>query len=786
MIGKIISHYKITEELGRGGMGVVYKAHDSKLDRDVALKFLPPHLDASDEDISRFQQEARAISALNHPHIETIHDVDEIDEQQYLVLEYIPGGTLKTKLKQLKSEDKSFSITEVLDYGIQMAEALAHAHHHQIIHRDVKTDNILLTEEGKVKLTDFGLAKLRGTIHKTKTGSTLGTVAYMSPEQIRGEEVDQRSDLFSLGVVLYELVTSHLPFAGEYEAAVTYAILNEDPPKLRSLRVEVPEGLEKIIERCLEKEKTKRYQQAEEIVSELRAVQQKSSSTIQVEKKRAGLSLYIVMAIALLALIALGYFFLKPKPTPVQEKSIAVLPFVDMSPQKDQEYFCDGMTEELINRLSNIQTLRVPARTSAFVFKGKTEDIQEIGSKLKVQMVLEGSVRKADNELRITAQLVNVVNGYHLWSESYDRRLEDIFKIQDEISTAIVNALQLKLTFQEAQRLSEHPIDNVKAYECYLKAERQILRYDEKSLDSAFAYLKTGLDIMGDNAQLYAGMAYACWQYVNMGIRQEDYLEQMEKYARKALALNPDLSSALAMLGMLSVYEDYPKNIHDRFHYHKKALAANPFELRALTGLAINYAIIGQPSEAYAITEKMEHHDPLNPWWHLIRGICFQYACQFGPALDQCRIYYHADSTSPMAQTQYAWLLVYNGQRAEALSVIDRIGNATRNNVMTIFSLLLKYALIKDKESALQLMSPEVQKTCRRDDEWSHVVADMLSLAGAREEALDWLENAVNRGFLNYTSIQCDPFLENIRDEERFKKLVEHAKFESEHFKVPE
>jgi eukaryotic-like serine/threonine-protein kinase len=786
MIGKTISHYKILEELGRGGMGVVYRAHDTKLERDVALKFLPLHLDASDEDLSRFEQEARAISALNHPHIETIYDVDEIDDQKYLVLEYIPGGTLKSKLKQLRSEDKSFSINEVLNCGIQLAEGLAHAHHHQIIHRDVKTDNILLTEEGKVKLTDFGLAKLRGTIHKTKTGSTLGTVAYMSPEQIRGEEVDQRSDLWSLGVVLYELLTSHLPFVGEYEAAVTYAILNEDPQKIRSVRAEVPAGLEKIIDRCLEKDKTKRYQQAEKIISDLRTVQLKTSGTIQVEKKRTRLPLYIGIGIILLAAIIIGYFFLLPKTIPVQEKSIAVLPFVDMSPQQDQEYFCDGITEELINRLSNIQDLRVPARTSAFVFKGKTEDIKEIGSKLKVQTVLEGSVRKAGNELRITAQLINIADGYHLWSETYDRQLEDVFAIQDEISAAIVNTLQLKLTPKEIEKISERPIDNVKAYEYYLKAIRHVMRFDEKSLDSASVYLQTAMDIMGDNPVLYAGMAAVYTQYTNIGSRQEDYLNKAREYAEKALALKPDLASALVVLGFLSIYQDYPRNVQDGFRYYQKAFVADSNEIRALHGMENMYDWIGKPDLAYTFVEKIERLDPLNPTRYIRRGFYYLYDCQFGPALEQFQLLYQKDSASPIAQTAYSQLLAYNGKRDEAIAVVNRIEKIDRSNVMNVYSLLLKYALLNDKAGALQLITPDIQKTCWRDYEWSYWVANRLALAGAREEALHWLENAIKRGFINYPFLQCDPFLDNIRGEERFKQLIEHTKYEWEHFEVPE
>ena len=282
MIGATISHYHILEKLGEGGMGIVYKAQDTKLDRLVALKFLPQQITVSDEDKARFLQEAKAISALNHPNIATIHDIDEVDGHKFLVLEYIPGGTLKSKLKHLKSEDKEFSLSEVLEYGIQAAEALAHAHRHQIIHRDVKTDNLMLTEEGKVKLTDFGLAKLRGSAQVTKTGTPVGTAAYMSPEQIRGEEIDHRSDIFSFGVVLYELLTSHLPFRGEFETALSYSILNENPPPAKSLRKDTPPELEKVIDRCLEKEKAKRYQTGEEIVDALREIQQRISPAAKI------------------------------------------------------------------------------------------------------------------------------------------------------------------------------------------------------------------------------------------------------------------------------------------------------------------------------------------------------------------------------------------------------------------------------------------------------------------------------------------------------------------------
>jgi serine/threonine protein kinase len=804
MIGQTISHYKILEKLGEGGMGVVYKAEDTKLKRTVALKFLPPLFSTDDEVKQRFIQEAQAASALNHTNICSIHAIEESEKQQFIDMEFVDGKTLSVLLKE-----KELSLKDVVDIADQIAQGLNAAHKKGIVHRDIKPENIMLADDGgTVKIMDFGLAKLKGATKLTKAGSTLGTAAYMSPEQARGEEVDQRSDIFSFGVVSYEMLAGRPPFRGEHAAALMYSITNEEPAPLARYNEQVSEELQHIVSKALEKDKEDRYQHVDEMLADLRrerkTLEYAKSGYIKagepnqvvpserVQSKR-NIVRVILAAATVLVLVVLVFLFnpfkKSTEQTPIGtkgQKSIAVLPFVDMSPQKDQEYFCDGMTEELINRLSNVQELHVPARTSVFTFKGKAADIREVGSKLDVQTVLEGSVQKSGGRLRITAQLINVADGYHLWSEKYDREFKDVFAIQDEISSAIVDALQLKLTSQEVESIAERPIDNVKAYDCYLKAEHQILRFDQKSLDSAFAYLQTGIDIMGDNAELDAGMAYASWQYANIGMGQEEYLNRSEVYAKKALALKPGLSSALTMLGLLSMYENYPQNIHDAFRYFKKASAANPFELMAGTGTTVAYAMIGKPADVYPTIKRMEHHDPLNPWWHLIRGRCYMYDCQFQPALEQTRLYYRADSTSPLGEDQYSWALAWNGRRDEALAVIDRAGVETPDNVQTVFYLILKFALLKNREGALNVLTPAIKKTCRRDPEWSYLIASRLSLADAKKEALDWLENAIGRGFVNYPLFQCDPFFNNIRGEERFKALMEKAKDEWEHFEVPE
>src|SRR3989441_5604695 len=387
MIGQTISHYKILEKLGEGGMGVVYKAEDTKLDRLVALKFLPQHLTANHTEKARFLQEAKAAAALNHPNVCSVIDLQEANGQQFIIMEYVEGKTLRQAIPVKELGD-------VFAFASQIAEALRAAHNKGIVHRDVKADNIMVTPDGRIKVMDFGLAKLKGSMKLTRTSSTVGTLAYMAPEQIQGGEVDARSDLFSFGVVMFEMLTGKLPFHGDHEAALMYSIVHEGPEPLGKYRKDVPPVLTRIVSRLLEKNAEQRYQTTGDLLAELKNTDAPLATA-------------------------------KGSP-PI---SIAVLAFEDMSPQKDHDYLCEGLAEEVINALTKIGTIRVSARTSAFAFRGKQMDIRDIGMKLNVQAVLEGSVRKSGNRLRITAQLINVADGYHIWSERYDREMKDVFEI---------------------------------------------------------------------------------------------------------------------------------------------------------------------------------------------------------------------------------------------------------------------------------------------------------------------------------------------------------------------
>ncbi|MFB3041668.1 MAG: protein kinase, partial [Candidatus Poribacteria bacterium] len=393
MVGKTISHYKILDKLGEGGMGVVYKAEDTKLERTVAIKFLPKHVSAHDEERKRFEIEAKAAAALNHPNIATIHNIEEVDDEMFIVMEYIKGRELRDIVGALR--DVPMPIEDVLNNATQIAEGLQAAHKKGITHRDIKSANIMITEDGQVKIMDFGLAKIAGWAQLTKDHSILGTAAYMSPEQARGESVDHRADIWSFGAVLYELLTGQLPFKGDYEQAVIYSILNEDPNSIVELREDTPSQLTSIVEKTLQKNPRDRFQTTKDLIDELKALE-KSGSSIH-EKKVI--------------------------------HTVAVLPFTNMSNDKEQEYFCDGIAEDILNDLTHLEGLQVVARSSSFALKDKNLDIREIGMKLGAHSIVEGSVRKAGNRLRITAQLINVADGYHLWAERYDRELEDVFAI---------------------------------------------------------------------------------------------------------------------------------------------------------------------------------------------------------------------------------------------------------------------------------------------------------------------------------------------------------------------
>jgi serine/threonine-protein kinase len=504
-------------------MGVVFKAEDTKLKRPVALKLLPFELLYSPEAKERFIREAQAAAALDHPNICTVYEVEEQDGQAYIAMAYIDGKSLKARIAQ-----GPLKVDEALEIAVQVAEGLEEAHRKGIVHRDIKPANIMLTAKSQAKILDFGLARLESAGDLTRTAMVMGTVAYMSPEQAQGHKVDHRTDIWSFGCTLYEMLAGRSPFQGGHEQAVFQAIIHGDPQPITALRGDIPAGLEQILDRCLKKNPLDRYPDAGSLIEDLKTVDLRDILT-------------------------------SPSLSPYKNApSIAVLPFTDMSAEKDQDYFGEGIAEELINALAHIQELRVVARTSAFAIKGMNLDIREIGRMLNVKAVLEGSIRKAGNRLRITAQLINVEDGFHLWSERFDREMVDIFAIQDEISLAIVEHLKVSLRLGEKTALKKRSTDDPEAYNLYLKGLYFYARPSPDSLSKALNSFQAAIDKDPNFALAYAGMAGVFAGLGNLNLAPPAEMWPKAKAAlQKALSLDNNLAEAHAGAAALAFFYEW-------------------------------------------------------------------------------------------------------------------------------------------------------------------------------------------------------------------------------------
>jgi serine/threonine protein kinase/Flp pilus assembly protein TadD len=812
MIGQTISHYKILEKLGEGGMGVVYKAQDLKLDRLVALKFLPASVVASEEEIARFQQEAKAISALNHPNIATIHDVDEADGQRFLVLEYLPGGTLKSRVKSLQSSGKELSVKEIVELGLQIGEGLSHAHRHGIVHRDVKTDNVMLTEEGRVKITDFGLAKLRGGAHLTKTGTTVGTAAYMSPEQVMGESVDHRSDLFSYGVVLYELATGHLPFRGEHEAALSYSIVNESPVPMKSLRADLPDGLERIVTRLLEKEQEKRYQSAQDVVLDLRNLQQEISGVIAAPIKRSKLPWIVASAAVVLPAVALMLFYPR-KTVSVDRKSIAVLPFKNLSEDKENEYFSDGITEDIITQISKISELKVISRTSVMRYKNADKSLRDIGKELDVATILEGSVRRANNEVRIVAQLIDANTDEHLWAQTYDKELTKIFDIQSEIAQQIAAALKAKLAPAEKERIEKKPTENLDAYAYYLKGRDYYYSYRKQDNENAIELFKRALQLDPNYALAYAGLGDAYAQRMWRFGFPARWLDSAIVVSGKAISLDPNLAEAYKAIGLAYEYKGWLRKALDA---DRKAVELNPNYHPAVANIGWVNWFLGEYSEALQWMRKGQALAPTNAQTSF--GVAHIYL-SLGDDANAMKWYQKALELQPdlvNALEGMGRLFLWKGQYDEAFGYGQRIlsldskdltglilagdaqifsGNLVKareyyEQALSIdstrwnFYTNLGYLLWKSGQTVrAQKMFNEglkrALKEIEKGNEWwdppFHIAA-VNAITGRKAEALEWLQRAIDAGW-RFSSLGLkDPLLENLRNDDQFKQMMDQVK----------
>ncbi len=744
MIGQIISHYKILEKIGEGGMGVVYKAEDTKLKRTIALKFLPRDLTRDQEARDRFVKEAQAAAALDHPHICTVHEIDEAEGKTFIAMAYIEGQSLKEKI-----DAGPLEIDEAADIALQVAEGLKEAHDKGITHRDIKPANIMLTEKGQAKIMDFGLAKLEWGADLTKTATIMGTVAYMSPEQAKGEKVDLRTDIWSLGCVLYEMLTGQRPFKSDPYQATIYAILNESPQPITNLRKELPQELERIVNKCLEKDPDKRYQKANEIIDDLNSLQKKLKSE-------------------------------KEGKQPTEEKpSIAVLPFVDMSPQKDQEYFCDGIAEELINALTHIKDLRVVARTSAFAFRGEKVDVREIGKKLNVSTVLEGSIRKAGNRIRVTTQLINVEDGYHLWSEKFDREMEDIFAIQDEISLAIVGHLKVKLMASEKAAIEKRPTDDPEAYNLYLKGLHFGWQTYKDSFDKSMEYYRKAIDRDPTFALAYVGIGFAFGSLSQLSLRlPASEMPKAKAALQKAQELDDSLAEVHALAASLAYSYDWDWEAAEKSF--KMTFELNPGYAMGHAQYAWFSLAMNRFDETLREIKLAQQLDPLLPLFYAMSVGLHRVVGKYDEAIQDFHRAIELDPNIGLAYFHLGCVYLDKGMMEEATSSFQKAGELVTGGGWAEAKLGIIYLFQGEKEKAQQILEELVERKKKTYVE-SYSIACLYSHLGHTDKAFEYLDIAYEEKdtlmpYLNVLTVF--ELSKEVYADPRYKKLLKKMKLD--------
>jgi serine/threonine protein kinase len=702
MIGKTILHYKILEKLGEGGMGIVYKAKDTKLKRDVAIKFLPPQIASQSEERERFKVEAQAAAALNHPNIATIHSIEETDDEAFIVMEYIDGVELKEKITS-----GPFKLNKAFEIITKIADGLKTAHSKGIIHRDIKSSNIMVTGDNQVKVMDFGLAKIKGNGFVTKVGTTMGTAAYMSPEQVSGEKVDKRTDIWTLGIIFYELLTGELPFKADYDAAWTYVVLNKDPLKPSELDRKIPAQLDSIVMKMLEKDRDKRYSNIEEFLKDLQEAKVEINGMEQEGKTKA----------------------------------IAVLPFNNISAEKESDYFSDGLTEELIMNLSRLKDMRVVSRTTSMQYKGVQKGIKAIGKELGVRYIIEGSVRKFQDNLRITAQLIDVEKDAQLWAETYKGNLADVFDIQEKVSKQIVDALMVKLTPMEKVVLEKRATLNPEAFDCYLRARDFLYRRTKNSVQFAIQLFQKAIEYDPRYAGAYAGLGEAYATLYQNFESKDIWLDKAINTSLKALTYDSSLSEAYAALALAYFYK---KSNEEAFEAGRKSIELDPNNFIGYWILGRIYHSTDRDKEALNLLKKVIE---LNP--------------DFYSAYMDLRLVYdrlgEKDKVNEVLKTTEGVYSRYISQhpddsRAHMFFAID-------------------LALLGKKDDAIKEAARAIELN-PTDPLMQYNAACFYSNIGEKNLAIETLKNAITAGYQDYEWIKRDSDLDSIRNEAKFIELM--------------
>lgn len=729
--------YQIIDELGQGGMGKVYKAFDKEVDERIALKLLRPEIAADLKTIERFRNELKLARKIGHKNVCRMYDLNREKNTYYITMEYVPGEDLKSFLKR----SKKLTPSTIVSVGKQVCEGLSEAHRLGIVHRDLKPQNIMIDEDGNARIMDFGIARSLKGKSATAEGVIIGTPDYMSPEQVETKEIDERSDIYSLGVVLYEMAAGHVPFEGETALSVAMKHKDELPKNPREFNPQMPGDICSIILKCLEKDKDRRYQSAGELLNALKRFEESQTDRIRISDWKT---------------------------------SIAVLPFKNMSTDPEQEYFCEGLAEELINAFTQMRDLRVVARTSAFSFKGKDVDIRDVGRKLNVETVLEGSVRKSGTRLRVTAQLINVADGFHLWSERFDRELEDIFAIQDDIAQSIVKELKIEILGAEEEPLVKVHTKNTEAYEAYLKGRFHLFKFTHEHFDTALEYFHLALEKYPKYALAYAGIAFYWLAMANLGFAalRESFLKSKEA-ALKAIELDDSLAEAHEVLAAVSYY--YEWDWEKAEEEYKRAIELSPNLVNARLIYAEFLSSMRRPEEARAEIKQALEIDPLNHFPQQMYGGYLLQVHRYDDAIAQFKKTLKMEPSFFVAHERLWVAFHQNGMDEEALREAKTY--FIKQDMGEVADAIDKGYADGGYARAMRQAAEALEECAKR----GHVLATRIALVYAHakeiDRALEWLEKAYTdrETLLVYlgVDIQWDP----LRDDPRFQELVSRMNF---------
>jgi len=776
----LANRYEVIEELGKGGMGRVYRVEDTKLKQEVALKLIKPEIAKNKETIERFRNELKTARMIAHKNVCRMFDLGEAEGAHFITMEYVRGEDLKNMIQR----SGQLGIGTAVSVAEQVCEGLSEAHRLGVVHRDLKPSNIMIDREGNVRIMDFGIARSLESKGITEVGVMIGTPKYMSPEQVEGKELDQRSDIYSLGIILYEMVTGKVPFEGDTPFTIGVKHKSEMPRDPKELNRQIPDDLSRLILQCLAKEKERRYQTAEElrrdlerigkgipterIIPELKPVTSKEI-TVKFTVKKFFIPAASIVALAVLGVILWQAVFRKVlSPSFPSQNSVAVLPFIDLSPQKDHEWLSDGISEAMITALSRLKGLRVPARTSSFFFKGKDPDIQEIGQKLRVENVLEGSVQVAGDTLRVNAQLISVKDGYNLWTDKFDLKLEDVLSIQDEIAREVVKALKVRLLGEEEIQLTKKYTENLEAYNLYLQGRYFWNKRGREGLYKSIEYFEEALEKDPNYALAYAGLADS---YMVLG--NNAFVSPVEAYpkarelALKALEMDHRLAEAHATLALIEI--DYDWDWAGADEEFKLALQIDPGYGFAHAGYAFLLSCLGRHEEAIKEIKTARDLDPLSPRIIANVGFVIYNSRKYDQALKELKkaieLYPEHSQNYIYAARIYAALNRYE----EAYASLQRYKEITGAESQTYLAYV--YAKWGKREEAEELLQKTVERSKRSYISLTYI-APIYGFLGDIDQALSLLEKAYLERDNRLCYLKIDPRYDPLRSDPRFKALL--------------